>query len=195
MEVNDGILKEEKIAIMMRQKHTYTKVQVSIEFFNWPYDDTDEEMSSRFDSAPAEASALLTALFSFIRSAHFPEKRIPRFVRRIRDWPRLLANRQIRFITVISLEFNGLRYKHTLIFHWLHDNVIEHRIDLFSFAPSSLFNSFATSFWDNVKCAAVLPELRLHSVLSSSPRFHIESSRHWRNTHSKITLGTFAITK
>lgn len=195
LEVNDGILKEEKIAIMMRQKHTYTKVQVSIEFFNWPYDDTDEEMSSRFDSAPAEASALLTALFSFIRSAHFPEKRIPRFVRRIRDWPRLLANRQIRFITVISLEFNGLRYKHTLIFHWLHDNVIEHRIDLFSFAPSSLFNSFATSFWDNVKCAAVLPELRLHSVLSSSPRFHIESSRHWRNTHSKITLGTFAITK
>lgn len=79
LEENDGIFKEEKVAIMMRQKHTYTKVQVSIEFFNWPYDDTDEEMSSRFDSAPAEASALLTALFSFIRSAHFPEKRILRF--------------------------------------------------------------------------------------------------------------------
>lgn len=154
-------------------------------------------MSSRFDSAPAEASALLTALFSFIRSAHFPEKRIPRFVRRIRDWPRLLANRQIRLITVISLEFNGLRYKHTLIFHWLHDNVIEHRIDLFlSLHPLCLIHSQPRSLTrDNVKCAAVLPELPLHSVLSSSPHIRIESSRHWRNTHSKITLGTFAITK
>lgn len=96
-------------------------------------------MSSRFDSAPAEATALLTALFSFIRSAHFPEKRIPRFVRRIRDWPRLLANRQIRWITVISLEFNGLRYKHTLVFHWLHDNVIEYRTDVFpSLRPLSV---------------------------------------------------------
>lgn len=166
-------------------------------------------MSSRFDSAPPEASALLTALFSFIRSAHCPEKRIPPysyFVRRIRVIGRdYWRYQQIRSITKESLEFNGFILQartHTLIFHWFHDNVNRISLWFFFFLPffaCSLFNSSVTSSISRIimlSVQVVLSESRLHSPFSLHLRdFHVESSRHWRNTHSKITLGTFAITK
>lgn len=154
-------------------------------------------MSSRFDSVCSGGGHRTPNSTVFIHSISTlsAEKDPPFRSTYSRLAKTILANRSIT--TVISLEFNGLRYKHTLVFHWLHDNVIEYRIDVLpSLHPLCSIHSQPRSLTrDNVKCAAVLPELPPHSVLSSSPHFHIESCRHWRNTHSKITLGTFAITK